>query len=226
MSGISGWDKPTLEWWRGEDGDAYMRRNAPTPEYIAMRAETFRGIFGRLPTPVQSILEVGCGPGANLAAIASISRVELTGIDPNASAREVSRSLCQGYRLAGPTILVVDDHAGGIRFSAGMFDLVMTCGVLIHLDPTKKDGLKAAIREIYRVARRYILIMEYFSPQPMAVKYRGAQEGLLWKLDYGAEFLAAHPDLLVVDYGFLWSKRTAFDDLNWWLLQKPEVAQP
>jgi len=220
---MSGWDKPTLDWWRGPDGDEYMRRNEPTAQYIAMRAESFKAILARLPAPPASILEVGCGPGANLAALSSILRTQLTytelkAIEPNPTARRIARARGCG----GATIR--QGHAGEIPFAS--IDLVLTCGVLIHLDPTKEDGLKAAIREIYRVARRYILIMEYFSKQPTEIKYRGDYDGILWKLDYGSEFLAAHPDLLGMDYGFLWSRRTAFDDLNWWLFQKPEAQQP
>ena len=45
-----------------------------------------------------------------------------------------------------------------ILYKDNYFDLVMTVGVLIHIDP---HDLKNAIKELLRVSNKYYLMMEY-----------------------------------------------------------------
>ncbi len=78
-----------------------------------------------------------------------------------------------------------------IPYPDGFFDVVFTSGVLIHIAPT---DLPQALREIHRCAGRFIWGFEYYSPQPMEVRYRGHQS-LLWKADFARLYLDLFDDL-------------------------------
>ena len=96
-------------------------------------------------------------------------------------------------------------------------DLVFTSGVLIHVAP---DDLGRATDEIVRVARKYVLCIEYFSHEPVDIRYHG-QQCLLFKRDFGAFYIDRFPELKCVNYGFLWQREFCnFDNLNWWLFEK------
>jgi hypothetical protein len=103
-----------------------------------------------------------------------------------------------------------------LPFADGSIDLVFTSGVLIHVAP---DNLGRVTDEIVRVARHYVLCIEYFSHEPQSVPYRG-MEGYLFKRDFGAFYLDRYPGLRVVDYGFLWQRLDSADNSNWWLFAK------
>jgi pseudaminic acid biosynthesis-associated methylase len=78
-----------------------------------------------------------------------------------------------------------------IPYPDGFFDLVFTSGVLIHVAPA---DLPKALREIHRCAGGFIWGLEYYSPQPMEVTYRG-HERLLWKMNYTRLYLELFDDL-------------------------------
>lgn len=99
---------------------------------------------------------------------------------------------------------------------ATQWDLVVTKGVLIHIDPT---DLERAYQVIRLISRRYILIAEYFSPEPVHVEYRGEKDRL-WKRDFAGELLDSTPGLELVDYGFAYKRATEEDNLTWFLLEK------
>ena len=103
-----------------------------------------------------------------------------------------------------------------LPFADASIDLVFTSGVLIHVAP---EDLERVVREIARVARHYILCIEYFSHEPVQVTYRG-KEGYLFKRDFGRYYLETFPNLRVVDYGFLWQPLDSSDNSNWWLFAK------
>ena len=105
-------------------------------------------------------------------------------------------------------------------FDNSSIELVFTSGVLIHIPD---EALDQAISEILRVSSRYILTLEYFSPEPMSIPYRGHND-FLFKRDYGELFLDASPDLEYVADGFFWKRVTGLDNLNWWLFRKPSVV--
>jgi len=93
--------------------------------------------------------------------------------------------------------------------------MVFTCGMLIHVSP--KDILPA-VKNIYDMSTKYILVMEYFSAEEREVKYRGQDEAL-WTRDYGSLFQDNYP-LHCIGYGFLWKPITHFDNVTWWLFEK------
>jgi len=94
-------------------------------------------------------------------------------------------------------------------------DFVFTSQVLIHIDP---KNLESAIRSIYSLSRRYILIAEYFNRTPTSIEYRGEKD-VLFKRDSGGIFLDLFP-VKYLDHGFLWGREydlAGSDDVTYWL---------
>ena len=162
--------------------------------------------------PPASCLEVGANVGINLRALKTLHAIEMYALEPNANARHalVRDGVVPAARALDGSVETIDLADEGV-------DLVFTSGVLIHVDPERLD---AAYREMHRVARRYLLTIEYFASEPEEKTYRG-REGLLFKRDFGALWLDLYPALTLVDYGFFWKHATGLDNLTWWLFAKP-----
>jgi pseudaminic acid biosynthesis-associated methylase len=198
--------------WTGDFGDAYADRNDFDDWKLAPGTEAFRRMVGGLKT--ESILEVGSNIGLNLLFLNTLFQgsQKLYAVEPNAKAFHRLTSQDR-VRLAGAW----NTDAFHLPLADASVDLVFTAGVLIHIAP---EDLGAALDEIVRVSRRYVLCIEYFSHQPVEVPYHG-HSGLLFKRDFGAFYLDRFPQLRPVDYGFLWQREfKIFDNLNWWLFEK------
>jgi len=206
-------DNVSIDAWKGEFGDDYLKRNRATEKTVSNAARAFTEILSHVKdSPPASILEVGANIGINLRALAEITDADLYAVEPNANAREqlVADKVVSQDRLfdAVATKLPLDDEA---------VDFVFTSGVLIHVPP---EDLETVYGEIHRVTACYILSVEYFSPRPVSIPYRG-HEGLLFKRDFGGMCLDLFPDLEPVANGFFWRRTTGLDDINWWLFRKP-----
>ncbi len=206
-------DNAPLDAWKGQFGDDYVVRGRATEEIVGVTARAFAEVLSHLEdSPPASILEVGANVGINLRAISGLTDAELYAVEPNANARE---------QLAADKVVpperLFDAVATKLPLDDGAVDLAFTSGVLIHVPP---EDLEAAYGEIHRVAARYILCIEYFSPKPVEIPYRG-HEGMLFKRDFGGMWLDLFPTLEPVANGFFWSRTTGLDDLNWWLFRKP-----
>lgn len=201
-----------LKKWCGHFGDEYVNRNDYADWKMEQGVEAFRRILGGL--KFASVLEVGSNIGLNLLFINALfeANVKLYAVEPNRKAFD---------RLISQTSMRLeqawDCDAFQLPLADSSIDLVFTAGVLIHIAP---DDLGRATDEILRVARKYILCIEYFSHEPEEKPYHG-QAGLLFKRDFGAFYIDRSPDLKCKDYGFLWQREfPIFDNLNWWLLEK------
>ena len=198
--------------WRGAFGDAYSLRNAGSPEQLEARTAMWRRILQPLgDTLPRSVLEVGANVGLNLQALSGLTSAELHALEPNASART---ALAESGIL--PRDHIYDGFGDALPLADGCVELALTCGVLIHVAP---ERLLATYRELYRVASRYLVTIEYFSDCEEEVPYRG-HSGKLFKRDFGAVWLDQFPDLALVDYGFFWKPATGLDNLTWWLFRK------
>jgi hypothetical protein len=111
---------------------------------------------------------------------------------------------------------VFEGFGHSIPLADGAVDLAFTTGVLIHVDPTL---LEATLREIHRVAAKYVFCCEYFSPKPETIAYHGETD-LLFKNDFGSLYMDMFPDLCLVDCGFFWRRTSVIDDCTWWLFRK------
>ena len=96
------------------------------------------------------------------------------------------------------------------------FELVFTCGVLIHVPPT---DLLDVMKKMYEWSSRYVDSRIFYRRR--SLQYQGRPD-LLFKRDFGGMF-ADNFDVKVVDYGFLWGRiydSAGFDDITWWLFEK------
>lgn len=194
----------TSELWRGEFGDSYTKRNIADNE---SNIEFFRRIFDDGPHMISSIMEFGCGKGANLCALELIfPEAKKYGVEIN----ELAASEASNYGKI----------TNGSFFDYKVeetFDLVLTKGFLIHIAP---EWLHYAYKTIYESSNEYILICEYYSKQPQEIEYRG-QKGALWKRDFCGDIMDKYPDLELIDYGFVYDRDPyPQDSINWWLLEK------
>lgn len=188
-----------LDAWRGAFGDAYTDRNDVD---WRSRVGAWREMLKDL--TIGSVLEVGSNRGANLLALLELDRQRLLlGVEPNAYARAQAR------------VPTVDGSAANLPFGHRTFDLVLTAGVLIHIAP---EELNAALQEIYRVARRYILAIEYYAEQETIVRNYHGQDDMLWKRPFDREYLHRFPYLHVLRSGW-WTRDHGFDNCAWWLME-------
>ena len=124
---------------------------------------------------IRSVLEVGCNRGHNLLALQHLG-YRVAGVEPNAYARGIARKAL---------LTVAGGDLYAIPYGDASFDLVFTCGVLEHVPPRLLD---AALAEVVRVSRRYVLAVEYHADEDVEVVYRG-KPAMLWKRDYAAHYL-------------------------------------
>lgn len=198
--------------WRGGFGNDYIERNPASARNVQSAAMLWAQILLRLQgDPPVSILEVGANVGINLCALRALTNAELFALEPNSSAR---RYLVDESIVSAGNVL--DGLASNIALADRSIDLVFTRGVLIHIHP---DDLLASCREMHRVAKRYIVSIEYFSANPEELAYRN-QSNALFKRDFGAFWLDHFADLRVLDYGFAWQRLTGLDNLTWWAFEK------
>ncbi len=201
-----------VRFWRGEFGDAYTERSAPTAERLRARTALWSNVLRCVAgAPPASILEVGANLGINLRVLRTLTDAEFFAVEPNARARKI---LVRDGVV--PATNVSDDTAARIHLPDGAVDMVFTSGVLIHVHP---NDLLSACREIHRVARRYVISIEYFADKPEEVEYRG-HSGNLFKRDFGGFWLDQFPNLRVLDYGFAWKRLTGIDNVTWWVFEK------
>lgn len=199
--------------WKTEFGNNYTDRNYPSEDDIQQRMSLWYTILMHMSNKLpETILEVGAGTGQNIAALnniyQSIARpVNFTAVEPNLKARETLKNVANTK--------IIEDNSFRIDAPNHHFDMVFTSGVLIHIHP--KD-IASALSEIYRVSKKYIVCVEYFSAQCREVEYRGNKD-MLWTNDYGSLWLDSFP-LRFVGCGFCWKRITKLDNLTWWIFEK------
>lgn len=198
-----------LDAWTGDFGNSYHQRQTEYHGEVAKREVLWAQVLALLPRLRMNILEVGAGTGVNLEAIRrlyqSIGLVpRIWALEPNDKARA---KLIE-------TALIVPGTAQDIIDGDRQWDLVFTYGVLIHLE----DPLPA-MREIFRVSRRFIFCAEYFAPGPEIIPYRDGV--LLRRNDYGSLWMDNF-DLKLLGYGFVWKRATGLDNVTWWLFERKD----
>lgn len=205
---MSDFKTPQESFWAGQFGDDYTDRNTGAL-WVASNLALFSRILSRT-IGVRSLVEFGANRGLNLLALHQLlPAARLSAVEINAKAVEELRKL-EWLNV---------EHASLLDFiPAALSDLVLIKGVLIHLNP---DVLPSVYQLLHAASARYICIVEYYSPSPVSIPYRGHSDRL-FKRDFAGEMLRAHPGLKLVDYGFVYRGDQNFpqDDLTWFLLEK------
>lgn len=98
------------------------------------------------------------------------------------------------------------------------WDLALIKGVLIHINP---DELQKVYDKLVAATSRYLMVAEYYNPAPVAIPYRGHADRL-FKRDFAGEIIASHPEMKLLDYGFVYRLDPTFpqDDITWFLMEK------
>lgn len=126
------------ELWRSAWGD--MQQVGPVHRHI--REDLVRTVSS---LDVRSVLDVGCGSGENLAALAALNRLELAGTDISREALALARR-----RVPAARFYTLDLEREAL---AERFDLVISIQVVEHL----LDDV-AALRNIAKMTRTYAFI--------------------------------------------------------------------
>ena len=190
--------------WAETFGDDYTVRN--DRDYDPRRT-FFMELFYKC--QIGNVLEVGCNTGMNLDLIAQALPSEhyAWGCDVNRRALNtlhIRHKELNGVYASGFDLPFRDDY----------FDLVFTCGVLIHQKP---EEVETMMQEIIRVSGRYVLAMEYDSPQFEEIPYSNQKESL-FKGPYG-EIYEKRYGLRLIETRKL-GKEDGFDNVTSWLFAK------
>ncbi|MGH8176172.1 MAG: pseudaminic acid biosynthesis-associated methylase [Steroidobacter sp.] len=195
--------------WAGEFGTQYIERNQGA-QLLASNIAFFSKALRSAPAPA-SCIEFGANIGMNLRALRALYPTQdQYAIEINPAAAAQLRSLLPPENVAQASIL---EHQPARRC-----ELALIKGVLIHLNP---EWLPQIYDKLYHATSRYLLVCEYYNPSPMELTYRG-HSNRLFKRDFCGEILDRHPDLRLLDYGFVYRRDPSFpqDDITWFLMSK------
>ena len=196
------------KFWSGKFGDKYIYRNNSI-KLQKTNDQFFKRIF-HTKQKIKTILELGSNIGNNLLSLEKIfKKSSFTAVELNSKACRVLKKRKPDYNVENSTILNFK--------TSKKFDLVLCKGVLIHINPNQ---LKKVYEKIYSFSNKYILLAEYFSPNPEKIIYR-RHKNKLYKRDFAFEIMQNFKDLKLVDYGFVYHKdKYPVDNINWFLLKK------
>ena len=192
--------------WQKKFGDNYSKRNLKRNNRILSIGREL--ITNKV--QLSSAIELGCNVGYNLDALKKIyPNIQTYGVEINKKAYLI----CKKKHPCSNTSLLE-------FISKKRFDLVFTCGVLIHQNP---KSLKKIYSKLYNLSKKYIYIEEYFNLTPVSILYRGNDERL-FKRDFAKEIWQLYPKLKIIDYGFHWKEdpylKDNCDNNNWFLFKK------
>lgn len=199
---------PQEEFWYGNFGNDYVDRSKGI-KIIVGNISLFSKILKNT-INLKSILELGAGSGSNLIAIRTLfPEIRISAVELNRKAIHDLKKI-ENIKIHETSILNFRSEV--------KHDLVLTKGVLIHINPQE---LQKVYRKIYDSSKKYICITEYYNPTPIEVIYRG-NKGFLFKRDFAGEMMDKYQDLSLIDYGFSYHRDNNFpqDDFSWFLLEK------
>ena len=195
--------------WAGDFGIEYIQRNqgdALLASNLDFFTKALRGTRG-----IKSCIEFGANIGMNLKAMNLLyPQIDAHGIEINAEAAKLLGTAIPPAHVHNTSIL---DFA-----PTRQWDLALIKGVLIHIKP---EALPQVYDKLVASTRRYLMVAEYYNPAPVTIPYRGHSDRL-FKRDFAGEIMAAHPQLQLVDYGFVYRRDPNFpqDDVTWFLMEK------
>lgn len=195
--------------WANDYANAYIEKNNSFDLNLGIEA------WGKMLNQtcnLSSISECGCNIGRNISFLNSLLP------ETRKSIIEISKP---AFEFVTASYKLDKSFNGSIidsQFKSGSFDLIFTCGVLIHIHP---DDLLVNMKKMFEYSSKYVLIGEYFNRTPLMIEYQG-QTNKLFKRDIGKFFLSNF-SARCIDYGFLWGHvydKAGFDDITWWLFEK------
>jgi len=195
--------------WAGQFGTEYIHRNQGD-QLLASNLNFFvdalRSVRG-----VKSCVEFGANIGMNLKALNLLyPGMDTHGIEINAEAARQLGEVIPPANVYNSSILDFKPKR--------TWDLALIKGVLIHINP---EVLPQVYDKLVASTSHYLMVAEYYNPAPVAIPYRGYTDRL-FKRDFAGEIMDRHPQLQLVDYGFVYRRDPNFpqDDITWFLMEK------
>lgn len=108
--------------------------------------------------PFHQVCELGCGSGPNLLLIKKTwPQVQVGGVDINADAIKMAKTV---FPKGVFDVRPADD----LFFATGCVDVALTDMCLIYYG---KDKIRKVIKELKRIARRKVILVEFHSKNPL-----------------------------------------------------------
>ena len=174
--------------WTDEYAEDYRSKNSVFDHELGRQG--WAEILEKTKLVEKTYLEVGCNIGRNL------DQLSLLDSDLRPSAIEINSKALEFVRSRHPLVRSFCGPAQEADFPPATFELVFTCGVLIHVPP---DDLLDVMAKMYEWSAKYVVIAEYFNRTPVSIEYQG-RPNLLFKRDFGAMFA----DNFNVNFSRLW----------------------
>ena len=166
------WGEGSGDWIKGYQGS----QNHPHRPFLVKTISKYNP---------SSILEIGCNCGPNLYLLAKkFPDAEIIGIDINPIAVQKGNEWLAQEDISNVELL--EGKADELKqFQDKSFDAVFTDAVLIYIGP---DKIKDVMKEMIRIARKALILMEWhsFEPDHKDPKGLGIYYKSLWKRDYMA----------------------------------------
>lgn len=181
--------------WSGKFGKEYTDRNIMNEEELDI---FYKNLFNISNTELINeflkglyhcrTLEVGCNVGNQLLLLKKLGYTDLWGIELQEYAVEIAKKRTNNINIIKASVF-------DIPYKDNFFDIIYTCGLLIHISPSDIDN---AIKEIYRCTNKYIFGLEsYHKCEYSQIIYRDRPE-LYWKTDFAKLFLNKFHNLKII----------------------------
>lgn len=162
---------PQEIFWSEKIGQSYLEKNLFEPTERALTRTHFFELFRSFDLNAK-ILECGCNNGTNLAILKEMGFNNLHGI-------EIFKGAVEEAKINIPSATITEGTMLNLPYNDKEFDIVFTCGVLIHQHP--QNSLPIALNEIYRVTKSNILGYENYTPTHTSRgNYRGETDRYWW----------------------------------------------
>tara|TARA_R110000851_G_scaffold95215_1_gene206950 strand:+ start:423 stop:1040 length:618 start_codon:yes stop_codon:yes gene_type:complete len=146
---------PQEIFWSEKIGQSYLENNKFEPEERLQTRSQFFDLFKNI-DPNSKILECGCNNGTNLAILNKMGFNNLHGL-------EIYKGAVEEAKTNTPYATITEGTMLNLPYKDNEFDVVFTCGVLIHQNP--ENSLPTTLNEIYRVSKNNILGYEHYSKE-------------------------------------------------------------
>ena len=199
------------KFWQGKFGSDYIGRHDKN-KWVKNNKFFFKKCLQKINIhKIKSLIEFGSNVGLNLMALKKILNLkEMSAVEINHSAFQQLQKLKYVNSIKSSVLEFKTKE---------QFDLVLSKGFLIHINPEK---LNQVYKKIYNSCKKngYMLICEYYNQTPLSINYRG-NKNVLFKRDFAGEILKRFPKTTLVDYGFHYrNDKFPQDDLTWFLIRK------
>jgi ubiquinone/menaquinone biosynthesis C-methylase UbiE len=160
--------KRWVDWWKKRKIDWKAHYMNPQHPHRALIAEVLKHLQWK------SLIEVGCGAGANLVHIVKTNEgKQVGGVDINPDAIAFARTQFSNA-------LLKVNPADNILLSDQSVDVILSDMTMIYISPFK---MKKHLKEFKRLARNYLVLCELHSPslwERFAVKWKQGYNVYNW----------------------------------------------